>query len=158
MPISEVSLDPVISSNPLLRWWATSASNDSLLEELNNRFEQITNAWVQVSKDEAQNFVHKTEYTKGDHCEAASPLETCLLELEVSPVKMLFQKKYNLNELCTWFMQTTETQSLSLVRKANAVDLMPAPSGSTLKNLQSLLLQNQLGNFIYYIKWLAHHS
>nr|Q3TNU4.1 RecName: Full=Putative uncharacterized protein ENSP00000382790 homolog [Mus musculus]BAE37993.1 unnamed protein product [Mus musculus] len=120
MPISEVSLDPVISSNPLLRWWATSASNDSLLEELNNRFEQITNAWVQVSKDEAQNFVHKTEYTKGDHCEAASPLETCLLELEVSPVKMLFQKKYNLNELCTWFMQTTETQSLSLVRKANA--------------------------------------
>ncbi|XP_031198043.1 ligand-dependent nuclear receptor corepressor-like protein isoform X5 [Mastomys coucha] len=120
MPVSEVSLDPVISSNPLLRWWATSASNDSLLEELNNRFEQITNAWVQVSKDEAQNFVHKTEYTKGDHFKAASPLKTCLLELEVSPVKMLFQKKYNLNELCTWFMQTTETQSLSLVRKANA--------------------------------------
>ncbi|XP_076794583.1 ligand-dependent nuclear receptor corepressor-like protein isoform X5 [Arvicanthis niloticus] len=120
MPVSEVSLNPVISSNSLLRWWATSASNDSLLEELNNRFEQITNAWVQVSRDEAQNFVHKTEYTKGDHFKAASPLETCLLELEVSPVKMLFQKKYNLNELCTWFMQTTETQSLSLVRKANA--------------------------------------
>ncbi|XP_038948690.1 ligand-dependent nuclear receptor corepressor-like protein isoform X5 [Rattus norvegicus] len=120
MPVSDVSLDPVISSNPLLRWWATSASNDSLLEELNNRFEQITNAWVQVSRDEAQNFVHKTEYSKGDHFKAASPLETCLLELEVSPVKMLFQKKYNLNELCTWFMQTTETQSLSLVRKANA--------------------------------------
>ncbi|XP_040602991.1 ligand-dependent nuclear receptor corepressor-like protein isoform X3 [Mesocricetus auratus] len=120
MPISEVSLDPVISSNPLLRWWATSASNDSLLEELNNRFEQITNAWVQVSRDEAQNSVPKTESTEGGGLKAASPLETCLLELEVSPVKMLFQKKYNLNELCTWFMQTTETQSLSLVRKANA--------------------------------------
>nr|XP_021512942.1 ligand-dependent nuclear receptor corepressor-like protein isoform X3 [Meriones unguiculatus] len=120
MPIPEVSLDPVISSNPLLRWWATSVSNDSLLKELNNRFEQITNAWVQVSRDETQNFVHRTEYTEGDHFKATRPLETCLLELEVSPVKMLFQKKYNLNELCTWFMQTTETQSLSLVRKANA--------------------------------------
>ncbi|XP_010640196.1 ligand-dependent nuclear receptor corepressor-like protein isoform X2 [Fukomys damarensis] len=120
MPISEVSLDPIISSNPLLRWWATSASNDSLLEELNNRFEQITNAWVQVSGDEAEIFDHKKEYIKNDNFKLENPLETCLLELEVSPVKMLFQKKYDLNELCTWFMQTTETQSLSLVRKANA--------------------------------------
>uniref|UniRef100_A0A5F4VWJ5 Ligand dependent nuclear receptor corepressor like n=1 Tax=Callithrix jacchus TaxID=9483 RepID=A0A5F4VWJ5_CALJA len=121
VPISEVSLDPIISSNPLLRWWATSASNDSLLEELNNRFEQITNAWVQVSGDEAENCVHKKrEHIENDHFKVASSLETCLLQLEVSPVKMLFQKKYDLNELCTWFMQTTETQSLSLVRKANA--------------------------------------
>ncbi|XP_008586552.1 PREDICTED: uncharacterized protein LOC103603751 [Galeopterus variegatus] len=120
VPISEVSLDPIISSNPLLRWWATSTSSDSLLEELNNRFEQITNAWVQVSGDEAENCVKKREHIENNHFKIANPLETCLLELEVSPVKMLFQKKYDLNELCTWFMQTTETQSLSLVRKANA--------------------------------------
>nr|XP_019599991.1 PREDICTED: ligand-dependent nuclear receptor corepressor-like protein isoform X2 [Rhinolophus sinicus]XP_019599992.1 PREDICTED: ligand-dependent nuclear receptor corepressor-like protein isoform X2 [Rhinolophus sinicus]XP_019599993.1 PREDICTED: ligand-dependent nuclear receptor corepressor-like protein isoform X2 [Rhinolophus sinicus] len=120
IPISEVSLDPIISSNPLLRWWAASASNDSLLEELNNRFEQITNAWVQVSGDEAENCVHKREHPENDNYKIGNPLETCLLELEVSPVKMLFRKKYDLNELCTWFMQTTETQSLSLVRKANA--------------------------------------
>ncbi|XP_037685413.1 ligand-dependent nuclear receptor corepressor-like protein isoform X6 [Choloepus didactylus] len=117
--ITEVSLDPIISSNPLLRWWASSTSNDSLLEDLNNRFEQITNAWVQVSGDEAENCAQKKrEHT--DNFKIANPLETCLLELEVSPVKMLFRKKYDLNELCTWFMQTTETQSLSLVRKANA--------------------------------------
>ncbi|KAG8510305.1 hypothetical protein J0S82_006192 [Galemys pyrenaicus] len=121
VPISEVSLDPIISSNPLLRWWAASASNDSLLEELNNRFEQITNAWVQVSGDETENCVHKKrELIERNDFKIANPLETCLLELEVSPVKMLFRKKYNLSELCTWFMQTTETQSLSLVRKANA--------------------------------------
>ncbi|KAM7159444.1 ligand-dependent nuclear receptor corepressor-like protein isoform 4-T4 [Molossus nigricans] len=121
IPISEVSLDPIISSNSLLRWWAASASNDSLLEELNNRFEQITNAWVQVNGDEAENCVHKKrEHAESNNFKIANPLETCLVELEVSPVKMLFQKKYDLNELCTWFMQTTETQSLSLVRKANA--------------------------------------
>ncbi|XP_069869188.1 ligand-dependent nuclear receptor corepressor-like protein isoform X1 [Dipodomys merriami] len=120
VPVSEVSLDPIISSNSLLRWWATSTSNDSLLEELNNRFEQITNAWVHVNGDEAGNVAHKTGYIEKDHFKIANPLQTCLLELEVSPVKMLFQKKYDLNELCTWFMQTTETQSLSLVRKANA--------------------------------------
>ncbi|XP_058156477.1 ligand-dependent nuclear receptor corepressor-like protein isoform X5 [Dasypus novemcinctus] len=121
IPFTEISLDPIISSEPLLRWWATSTSNDSLLEELNNRFEKITNAWVRVSGDEAENCAHKRrEHIENDHFRIANPLETCLLELEVSPVKMLFQKKYDLNELCTWFMQTTETQSLSLVRKANA--------------------------------------
>ncbi|XP_057582686.1 ligand-dependent nuclear receptor corepressor-like protein isoform X3 [Hippopotamus amphibius kiboko] len=120
IPISEVSLDPIISSNPLLRWWAASTSNDSLLEELNNRFEQITNAWVPVSGDEAENCIHKKREHIEHNFKIASPLDTCLLELEVSPVKMLFQKKYDLSALSTWFMQTTETQSLSLVRKANA--------------------------------------
>ncbi|NXT97337.1 YD021 protein, partial [Buphagus erythrorhynchus] len=98
-PINEVSSDPIFSSNPSLRWWPTSTSSDTLLEELNNRFEQMTNTWLRVG---------------------GNPLDPCLVELETSPIKMLFQKKCNMNELCTWFMQTTETQSLSLVRKANA--------------------------------------
>ncbi|XP_031799178.1 ligand-dependent nuclear receptor corepressor-like protein isoform X3 [Sarcophilus harrisii] len=120
--INEVSLDPIFSSSPSLRWWATTTSNDSLLEELNNRFEQITNAWVQVSGNETENCLHEAKgyLEEDDNFKVPSPLETCLLELEVSPVKMLFQKKCDMNELCTWFMQTTETQSLSLVRKANA--------------------------------------
>lgn len=121
VPNSDISLDSIISSHPLLRWWATSTSNDYLLKELNNRFEQITDAWVHVSRDEAEHCFHrKREHTEDDHFKIANPLGTCLLELEASPVKMLFQKKCDLNELCTWFMQTTETQSLSLVRKANA--------------------------------------
>ncbi|XP_038608114.1 ligand-dependent nuclear receptor corepressor-like protein isoform X1 [Tachyglossus aculeatus] len=118
-----VSLDPIFSSNPNLRWWASSTSNDSLLEELNQRFEQITNAWLQVSGDESENYPYEKQNRlerDDDGVKRPSPLETCLVELEVSPVKMLFQKKCDMNELCTWFMQTTETQSLSLVRKANA--------------------------------------
>uniref|UniRef100_H3BE59 Uncharacterized protein n=1 Tax=Latimeria chalumnae TaxID=7897 RepID=H3BE59_LATCH len=42
------------------------------------------------------------------------------VELEMSPVKMLFQKECDMDQLCAWFMQTTETQSLSIARKANA--------------------------------------
>ncbi|XP_005296232.2 ligand-dependent nuclear receptor corepressor-like protein isoform X2 [Chrysemys picta bellii] len=120
--VNEISLDPIFSSNPSLRWWATSTSHDSLLEELNNRFEQITNTWLQVGGNEFE----KCLYEKINHVEqdcsikVSRPLDTCLVELEASPIKMLFQKKCNINELSTWFMQTTETQSLSLVRKANA--------------------------------------
>ncbi|XP_055556832.1 ligand-dependent nuclear receptor corepressor-like protein isoform X2 [Falco cherrug] len=121
-PINEVSLDPIFSSNPSLRWWPISTSSDTLLEELNNRFEQITNTWLRVGGNEFDKCVcEKRDPTEQDcSTEISNPLDSCLVELETSPIRMLFQKKCNMNELCTWFMQTTETQSLSLVRKANA--------------------------------------
>ncbi|NXR46665.1 YD021 protein, partial [Hippolais icterina] len=121
-PINEVSLDPIFSSNPSLRWWPTSTSSDTLLEELNNRFEQMTNTWLRVGGSEFDKCVcEKRDPIEQDrNTEMSDPLDSCLVELETSPIKMLFQKKCNMNELCTWFMQTTETQSLSLVRKANA--------------------------------------
>ncbi|XP_029870043.1 ligand-dependent nuclear receptor corepressor-like protein isoform X1 [Aquila chrysaetos chrysaetos] len=121
-PINEVSSDPIFSSNPSLRWWATSTSSDTLLEELNNRFEQITNTWLRVGGNEFDKCVCEKRDPVEQDCntEMSNPLDSCLIELETSPIKMLFQKKCNMNELCTWFMQTTETQSLSLVRKANA--------------------------------------
>ncbi|NWV66711.1 YD021 protein, partial [Malurus elegans] len=121
-PINEVSSDPIFSSNPSLRWWPTSTSSDTLLEELNNRFEQITNTWLRVGGSEFDKCVCEKRDPIEQDCntEMSDPLDSSLVELETSPIKMLFQKKCNMNELCTWFMQTTETQSLSLVRKANA--------------------------------------
>ncbi|NXA45686.1 YD021 protein, partial [Nothocercus julius] len=121
-PINEVSSDPIFSSNPSLRWWATSTPSDTLLEELNNRFEQITNTWLRVGGNDFDKCVCEKRDPIDQDCNAemSSPLDSCLVELETSPIKMLFQKKCNMNELCAWFMQTTETQSLSLVRKANA--------------------------------------
>ncbi|NXX88664.1 YD021 protein, partial [Centropus bengalensis] len=121
-PINEVSSDPIFSSNPSLRWWATSTSSDTLLEELNNRFEQITNTWLRVGGNEFDKCVCEKRDPVEQDCNTgmSNPLDSCIVELEASPIRMLFQKKCNMNELCTWFMQTTETQSLSLVRKANA--------------------------------------
>ncbi|NXJ84569.1 YD021 protein, partial [Trogon melanurus] len=121
-PINEVSSDPIFSSTPSLRWWATSTSSDTLLEELNNRFEQITNTWLRVGGNEVDRCVCEKGGPVEQDCntEMSNPLDSCLVELEASPIRMLFQKKCSMNELCTWFMQTTETQSLSLVRKANA--------------------------------------
>lgn len=121
-PINEVSSDAIFSSNPSLRWWPTSTSSDTLLEELDNRFEHITNTWLRVGGSESDKCVceKRGPIEQGCNTEMSDPLDSCLVELETSPIKMLFQKKCNMNELCTWFMQTTETQSLSLVRKANA--------------------------------------
>ncbi|NWW13488.1 YD021 protein, partial [Oreocharis arfaki] len=134
-PINEVSSDPIFSSNPSLRWWPTSTSSDTLLEELNNRFEQMTNTWLRVGGSEFDKCIREKRDPVGQDCDTAmsDPLDSCLVELETSPIKMLFQKKCNMNELCTWFMQTTETQSLSLVRKANARNPLEAVSTREIK-------------------------
>ncbi|NXI81639.1 YD021 protein, partial [Rhipidura dahli] len=134
-PINEVSSDPIFSSNPSLRWWPTSTSSDTLLEELNNRFEQMTNTWLRVGGSEFDKYMceKRDAIEQGCNTELSDPLDSCLVELETSPVKMLFQKKCNMNELCTWFMQTTETQSLSLVRKANARNPLEAVSTREIK-------------------------
>lgn len=134
-PINEVSSDPIFSSNPSLRWWPTSTSSDTLLEELNNRFEQMTNTWLRVGGSEFDKCICEKRDPVEQDCntEMSDPLDSCLVELETSPIKMLFQKKCNMNELCTWFMQTTETQSLSLVRKANARNPLEAVSTKEIK-------------------------
>ncbi|XP_058659285.1 ligand-dependent nuclear receptor corepressor-like protein isoform X3 [Ammospiza caudacuta] len=134
-PINEVSSDPIFSSNPSLRWWPTSTSSDTLLEELNNRFEQMTNTWLRVGGSEFDKCVcEKRDPIEQDYnTEMSDPLDSCLVGLETSPIKMLFQKKCNMNELCTWFMQTTETQSLSLVRKANARNPLEVVSTKEIK-------------------------
>ncbi|NXN81053.1 YD021 protein, partial [Bombycilla garrulus] len=134
-PINEVSSDPIFSSNPSLRWWPTSTSSDTLLEELNNRFEQMTNTWLRVGGSDFDKCVCEKRDPIEQDCntEMSDPLDSCLVELETSPIKMLFQKKCNMNELCTWFMQTTETQSLSLVRKANARNPLEVVSTKEIK-------------------------
>ncbi|NXG67070.1 YD021 protein, partial [Hemiprocne comata] len=134
-PINEVSSDPIFSSNPSLRWWATSTSSDTLLEELNNRFEQITNTWLRVGGSEFDKCVCEKRDPVEQDCstDMSNPLDSCLVEFETSPIKMLFQKKCSMNELCTWFMQTTETQSLSLVRKANARNPLEVVSTKEIK-------------------------
>ncbi|XP_030047087.1 ligand-dependent nuclear receptor corepressor-like protein isoform X2 [Microcaecilia unicolor] len=120
--IFEVSSDPIFPSDTSLRWWANTVSNDSLLEDLDSRFEKIANTWLQVDGHEPKCYLYGKGSNDEPDCklEISNPLRTCLLEFKISPVKMLFQKKCDMNELCSWFMETTETKSLSMVRKANA--------------------------------------
>ncbi|XP_060102189.1 ligand-dependent nuclear receptor corepressor-like protein isoform X2 [Heteronotia binoei] len=121
-PLNETSSDPIVSSSSSLRWWDPSVSNDTLLKELNSRYEHITNTWLHVNGEGFEERLYKEGCHIEQDCsiEVSNSLDSCILQFENSPIKMLFQKKCNLEELCTWFMQTTETQSLSLVRKANA--------------------------------------
>ncbi|XP_056411346.1 ligand-dependent nuclear receptor corepressor-like protein isoform X2 [Hyla sarda] len=94
--------------NTVLKWWSVSTSKESLLKDLENKYEQIANTWLGKNNGEIDN-----------EAQSLSTLKFCSSETR-SPVQMLFQKKCDMGDLAAWFMQTTETQSLSIVRKANA--------------------------------------
>ncbi|XP_028657600.1 uncharacterized protein lcorl isoform X2 [Erpetoichthys calabaricus] len=105
----EFCAESIFSTKEVLKWWPTSASNDTLQEELNQRFEQISNSWLSTGAQKRQN-------------ERVSQVKS-KPELDGNPksvVRMLFRKHCDVDKLCVWFMQSTETQTLSIVRKANA--------------------------------------
>ncbi|OCT99387.1 uncharacterized protein LOC108698049 isoform X2 [Xenopus laevis] len=97
---------PDIQSNRVLNWWSTSASNESLSKELDNRYEKMASTWVHEN-----NRVEKRKMEK--HLRSSGETSQ-----KPSPIQMLFQKKSDFKQISPWLMQTTETQSLSITRKA----------------------------------------
>ncbi|XP_078071470.1 uncharacterized protein lcorl isoform X3 [Mustelus asterias] len=117
----EISADPIFISSTSLKWWHTSTSKQTLQEELDMRFEQINSGWLPVDA---------TELIASDKRKCPVQLERVTKsvmiaddkQVKISPIQMLFQGNCNMDKICAWFMQTTETHSLSIVRKENARD------------------------------------
>ncbi|XP_067893726.1 serine-rich adhesin for platelets isoform X3 [Heterodontus francisci] len=117
----EISADPIFISRTSLGWWHTSTSKQTLQEELDMRFEQINSGWLPVdaaeliASDKRKYPVQLQRVTKSLVAEDNE-------QVQMSPIQMLFQGNCNMDKICAWFMQTTETHSLSIVRKENARD------------------------------------
>ncbi|XP_056620911.1 uncharacterized protein lcorl isoform X2 [Triplophysa dalaica] len=111
---SAVSVDPIFSSNDQVRWWPTSASPDTLNEELARRIRLMSSTWVSDVR----------EANKAEIQTSAKPKTHERLNgtAKKSAVKKLFDQNYDIDRLCSWFMQTTETQSLAIVKKASVKD------------------------------------
>ncbi|KAF7686954.1 hypothetical protein HF521_015347 [Silurus meridionalis] len=96
---SSASIEPLFDAN--LRWWPTSASPEMLKEEMNRRMKVMKDTWVSDASDPT--------VSDEENSSASSS----------SAVRMLFERDCSMGTLCSWFMQTTETQSLAIVKKAN---------------------------------------
>ncbi|XP_017316555.2 uncharacterized protein lcorl isoform X2 [Ictalurus punctatus] len=93
------SVESLFDAN--LRWWPTSASPESLKQEMNRRLDVMKETWVSDT----------TDASTSDEDNGSAPSS--------SSVRMLFERDCSMETLCSWFMQTTETQSLAIVKKAN---------------------------------------
>ncbi|XP_060681296.1 uncharacterized protein lcorl isoform X3 [Hemiscyllium ocellatum] len=119
---SELSADPIFLPNTSLKWWHTSTSKQTLQEELDMQFEQVNRGWLPVDPAEL-NASDKRKYPiQLERTTKSVVIVGDNKHVQVSPIQMLFQENCNMDKICTWFMQTTETHSLSIVRKENARD------------------------------------
>ncbi|XP_028845443.1 uncharacterized protein LOC114795895 isoform X2 [Denticeps clupeoides] len=96
--------------------------NQQLIMNLNTRFDKIQKGWVQMDKEghPAPRPKNKADRLKEiwkskRRIRKPRPLD----QHKFSPVQMLFMKSFDLPSICRWFLQSTETKSLVIVKKVN---------------------------------------
>ncbi|XP_073323267.1 uncharacterized protein lcorl isoform X2 [Pagrus major] len=132
--VAGVSVDSILTPKETLRWWAASAEEKTMNQELARRIRVISDTWVSdtVGNQGKEIAFDSKLGTKGNrkskHSSAVRTLFDC------PPNK---PRSCSMQQLCSWFMQTTETQSLAIVKKAssrNPYELMHFPRTANKKS------------------------
>ncbi|XP_072526305.1 uncharacterized protein [Salminus brasiliensis] len=123
IPVNLPTSAPVIPSNPSKFLEALNGEeNQHLISDLNSKFDKMQKGWVQMDKEGQPAPRPKN---KGDRLKEIWKSKRrirkprSLEQQKFSPVQMLFMKSFDLPSICRWFLQTTETKSLVIVKKVN---------------------------------------
>ncbi|KAK7930851.1 hypothetical protein WMY93_007246 [Mugilogobius chulae] len=98
------------------------AQNQQLITNLNLKFDKMHKGWMQLDKEGQPTPKHRN---KADRQAAIWKSKKRVRKPKViesskySPVQMLFMKGFDLSTICEWFLETTETKSLVIVKKVN---------------------------------------
>lgn len=112
---------PESSQCKFLEALSREASQRSLLD-LNSKFEKMHKGWVHTDKESQPVAKHKNKADRLKEIWKSKRRTKKPRSLErhrVSPVQMLFMRSFDLPSICRWFLQTTETKSLVIVKKVN---------------------------------------
>lgn len=103
--------------------WCSEEENQELIAEFNTHYLKVQKGWIQLEREvqpapKAKNRADKLKEiwkSKKRTRKSRGPLEG----QKLSPVQMLFMKAFQLSDICRWFLETTETRSLVIVKKLN---------------------------------------
>uniref|UniRef100_W5NP00 Uncharacterized protein n=2 Tax=Lepisosteus oculatus TaxID=7918 RepID=W5NP00_LEPOC len=100
----------------------TEEENQGLITNLNAKYDKMQKGWVQMDKEgqpapKPKNKADRLKEIWKSKRRIRRP--RALDQQKFSPVQMLFMKTFNLANICRWFLQTTETKSLVIVKKIN---------------------------------------
>lgn len=100
----------------------TGEESQHLITNLNMKYEKMQKGWVQMDKDcpSVAKYRNRADrqaaiWKSKRRARKAKGLEN----QKYSPVQMLFMKGFNLSSICRWFLESTETKSLVIVKKMN---------------------------------------
>ncbi|XP_060943436.1 mediator of DNA damage checkpoint protein 1 isoform X1 [Limanda limanda] len=100
----------------------TGEDNQQLISNLNVRYDKMQKGWVQMDKESQPTARYKN---KADRQAAIwkskrrARKQKTSEHQKYSPVQMLFMKGFNLTNICRWFLESTETKSLVIVKNVN---------------------------------------
>ncbi|KAL6101837.1 lcor [Pungitius sinensis] len=100
----------------------TAEENQHLITNLNLKFDKMQKGWVQMDKEgqPAAKYKNKADRQAAIWKSKRRARKSKSSENQkYSPVQMLFMKGFNLSSICRWFLDTTETKSLVIVKKVN---------------------------------------
>ena len=126
--VAAVSVDSIFSPEETMKWWAATAEKNDLNQEFARRIQLVSDTWVSDIDNQQDSSLKHRPLSKRPRCS--------------SVVRALFDCPPNkpsscsMQQLCSWFMQTTETQPLAIVKKAssrNPYEIMHYPRSANNK-------------------------
>ncbi|XP_023417254.2 ligand-dependent corepressor isoform X2 [Cavia porcellus] len=121
-PLDE-DVDAVVDEQPKFVEWCAEEENQELIANFNAQYMKVQKGWIQLEKEaqptpRARNRSDKLK----EIWKSKKRSRKCKGSLEAqkfSPVQMLFMTDFKLSNVCKWFLETTETRSLVIVKKLN---------------------------------------
>ncbi|GAB1302413.1 Ligand-dependent corepressor [Apodemus speciosus] len=122
-PLDEEDEDSVVEEQPKFVGWCAEEENQELIASFNAHYLRVQKGWIQLEKDAqpAARARSKSDKLK-EIWKSKKRSRKGRGSLEVqkfSPVQMLFMTNFKLSNICKWFLETTETRSLVIVKKLN---------------------------------------
>ncbi|KAK6487423.1 hypothetical protein HHUSO_G8598 [Huso huso] len=121
-PFGLMNVDLSVKDPPKFLEALTEEENQDLITNLNAKYEKVHKGWVQLEKESqpAPKPKNKADRLKEIWKSKRRVRRSKALDQQrFSPVQMLFMKTFNLANICQWFLETTETKSLVIVKKIN---------------------------------------
>lgn len=120
-PVTQRSEVPKQTANKFLER-LTGDESQKLITNLNIKFDKMQKGWLQLDKEGHPSAKYKNRadrqaaiWKSKRRAKKAKTIE----HQKYSPVQMLFMKGFNLSSICRWFLESTETKSLVIVKKVN---------------------------------------
>ncbi|XP_069877418.1 serine-rich adhesin for platelets isoform X1 [Dipodomys merriami] len=115
--------EDTVDEQPKFVEWCAEEENQELIANFNVQYMRVQRGWIQLEKEAQPTARARKKLDKlKDIWKSKKRSRKCKGSLEVqkfSPVQMLFMSNFKLSNVCKWFMETTETRSLVIVKKLN---------------------------------------
>ncbi|KAM5271269.1 ligand-dependent corepressor isoform 1-T1 [Ctenodactylus gundi] len=122
-PLDEEDVDTLVDEQPKFVEWCAEEENQELIANFNAQYMKVQKGWVQLEKEVQPTPRSRNRSDKlKEIWKSKKRSRKCKGSLEAqkfSPVQMLFMTDFKLSNVCKWFMETTETRSLVIVKKLN---------------------------------------